>query len=131
MSILVVGLSYKSAPVATLERAVLPADARVKLLHDVRHATDVAGCLIVNTCNRVEVYAETATFHGGVTEVGEVLARAAGLPFEELHRSLYVHHKARAVQHLFSVACGLDSMLVGEAQILGQVRQALACGQVF
>ena len=53
-----------------------------------------------------------------------MLARAAGLPFEELHRSLYVHHEARAVQHLFSVACGLDSMLVGEAQILGQVRQA-------
>ena len=79
---------------------------------------------LLTTCNRVEVYAETATFHGGVTEVGEVLARSAGLPFEELHRSLYVHHEARAVQHLFSVACGLDSMLVGEAQILGQVRQA-------
>ena len=125
MSILVVGLSYKSAPVATLERAVLTADARVKLLDDVRHATDVAGCLIVNTCNRVEVYADVGKFHSAMAAICELLARHSGVPSNELTPSLYVHYEDRAVQHLLAVACGLDSMVVGESQILGQVRQAL------
>jgi glutamyl-tRNA reductase len=125
MSILVVGLSYKSAPVATLERAVLSTDARVKLLHDVRHATDVAGCLIVSTCNRVEVYADVGKFHGAMAAICELLARHSGIPTGELTPCLYVHYEDRAVQHLLAVACGLDSMVVGESQILGQVRQAL------
>jgi len=125
MSILVVGLSYKSAPVATLERAVLTADARVKLLHDVRHASDVAGCLIVNTCNRVEVYADVGKFHSAMAAICELLARHSGVPSNELTPCLYVHYEDRAVQHLLAVACGLDSMVVGESQILGQVRQAL------
>jgi glutamyl-tRNA reductase len=125
MSILVVGLSYKSAPVATLERAVLTADARVKLLHDVRHAADVAGCLIVNTCNRVEVYADVGKFHSAMAAICELLARHSGVPVNELTPCLYVHYEDRAVQHLLAVACGLDSMVVGESQILGQVRQAL------
>jgi glutamyl-tRNA reductase len=125
MSILVVGLSYKSAPVATLERAVLTPDARVKLLHDVRHATDVAGCLIVNTCNRVEVYADVGKFHSAMAAICELLARHSGVPSNELTPCLYVHYEDRAVQHLLAVACGLDSMVVGESQILGQVRQAL------
>jgi len=125
MSILVVGLSYKSAPVATLERAVLTADARVKLLDDVRHAADVAGCLIVNTCNRVEVYADVGKFHSAMAAICELLARHSGVPVNELTPCLYVHYEDRAVQHLLAVACGLDSMVVGESQILGQVRQAL------
>ena len=124
MSLLAIGLNHRSASPELLERiAVSPQDVP-KVLHDLLAGEHIAEAVLLTTCNRVEVYAETATFHGGVTEVGEVLARAAGLPFEELHRSLYVHHEARAVQHLFTVACGLDSMLVGEAQILGQVRQA-------
>jgi glutamyl-tRNA reductase len=124
VSLLAIGLNHRSASPELLERiAVSPQDVP-KVLHDLLAGEHIAEAVLLTTCNRVEVYAETATFHGGVTEVGEVLARAAGLPFEELHRSLYVHHEARAVQHLFTVACGLDSMLVGEAQILGQVRQA-------
>jgi glutamyl-tRNA reductase len=126
MSILVVGLSYKSAPVATLERAVLTPDARVKLLHDVRYAADVAGCLIVNTCNRVEIYADVSKFHSATAAICELLARHSGVPTNELTPCLYVHYEDRAVQHLLAVACGLDSMVVGESQILGQVRQALA-----
>jgi glutamyl-tRNA reductase len=124
VSLLAIGLNHRSASPELLERtAVSPQDVP-KVLHDLLAGEHIAEAVLLTTCNRVEVYAETATFHGGVTEVGEVLARTAGLPFEELHRSLYVHHEARAVQHLFTVACGLDSMLVGEAQILGQVRQA-------
>jgi glutamyl-tRNA reductase len=124
MSLLAIGLNHRSASPELLERAAVTSEDVPKVLHDLLAGEHISEAVLLTTCNRVEVYAETATFHGGVTEVGEVLARAAGLPFEELHRSLYVHHEARAVQHLFSVVCGLDSMLVGEAQILGQVRQA-------
>jgi glutamyl-tRNA reductase len=124
VSLLAIGLNHRSASPELLERVAVAPEDVPKVLHDLLAGEHLAEAVLLNTCNRVEVYAEAATFHGGVTEVGEVLARAAGLPFEELHQSLYVHHEARAVQHLFSVACGLDSMLVGEAQILGQVRQA-------
>jgi glutamyl-tRNA reductase len=125
VSVLVVGLSHKSAPVATLERASLSVDALGKLLRDVSHAEDVTGSLVVSTCNRVEVYAEVDKFHAGVSGICELLARHAAVPLTELTPHLYVHYEDRAVQHLLSVACGLDSMVIGEAQILGQVRQAL------
>jgi glutamyl-tRNA reductase len=125
MSILVVGLSHKSAPVTTLERTVLTADARAKLLHDVRYAQDVAGSMIVSTCNRVEIYADVGKFHSAMAAICELLARHTGLAAGELTPCLYVHYEDRAVQHLLAVACGLDSMVVGESQILGQVRQAL------
>jgi glutamyl-tRNA reductase len=125
MSVLVVGLSHKSAPVATLERAVVTGDTLGKLLRDVFHANDVSGSLVVSTCNRVEVYAEVEKFHGGLSAICELLARHAGIPLPELTPHLYVHYEDRAVQHLLSVACGLDSMVIGESQILGQVRGAL------
>jgi glutamyl-tRNA reductase len=125
MSVLVVGLSHKSAPVATLERAVVTGDTLGKLLRDVFHADDVAGSLVVSTCNRVEVYAEVDKFHGGLSAICELLARHAAVPLAELTPHLYVHYEDRAVQHLLSVACGLDSMVIGESQILGQVRQSL------
>ena len=80
MSVLVVGLSHKSAPVATLERAVVGGDALAKLLRDVSQAGNVAGVFVVSTCNRVEVYAEVDKFHGGVTSISELLARHSGLP---------------------------------------------------
>jgi glutamyl-tRNA reductase len=126
MSVLVVGLSHKSAPVGTLERAALAEEALGKLLHDLAGAEDVAGCFVVSTCNRVEVYAEVGKFHGGVAAISELLARHAGMPLAELTPHLYVHYEGRAIQHLLSVACGLDSMVTGESQILGQVRQALS-----
>jgi glutamyl-tRNA reductase len=125
MSILVVGLSHRSAPLATLEQAVLTGDARVKLLRDVLHAEDVAGSLVVSTCNRVEIYADVGKFHSAVAAICELLARHSGVPVSELTPYLYVHYEDRAVQHLLAVSCGLDSMVVGESQILGQVRQGL------
>jgi glutamyl-tRNA reductase len=126
MSVLVVGLSHQSAPVATLERAVMTGDTLVKLLRDVHGAPDVAGSLVVSTCNRVEVYAEVDRFHGGVSAICELMARHSGIPLDELTPHLYVHYEDRAVQHLLAVTCGLESMVVGESQIIGQVRQALA-----
>ncbi|MEP7026639.1 MAG: glutamyl-tRNA reductase, partial [Actinomycetota bacterium] len=122
---LVVGLSHKSAPLAMLERALVSGDALGKLLRDLSHAENVAGVFVISTCNRAEIYAEVDKFHGGVSAICELLARHSGIPPSELTQHLYVHYEDRAVQHLLAVACGLDSMVVGEGQILGQVRQAL------
>ena len=125
MSVLVVGLSHKSAPVATLERAAVSGDTLTKLLHDVLQAEPVAEAFVVSTCNRVEVYADVDRFHAGVTAICELLARHCDVPPHELTPHLYVHYEDRAVSHLLAVAAGLDSMVVGEDQILGQVRAAV------
>ncbi|HEY2639530.1 MAG TPA: glutamyl-tRNA reductase [Streptosporangiaceae bacterium] len=125
MSVLVVGLNHKGAPLATLERVALTGDALGKLLHDVYGAEDIAGALVLSTCNRVEIYAEVGKFHGAVASICELLARHSHVPQGELTPHLYVHYENRAVQHLLAVACGLDSMVIGESQILGQLRQAL------
>jgi glutamyl-tRNA reductase len=125
VSVLVVGLSHKSAPVAILERVAVSGDTLSKLLRDVAQAEPVAEVFVVSTCNRVEVYADVDRFHAGVTAICEMLARHCGVPAHELTTNLYVHYEDRAVSHLMAVACGLDSMVVGEGQILGQVRSAL------
>ena len=125
MSVLVVGLSHKSAPVAVLERAAVSGDTLTKLLRDVVQAEPVAEAFVVSTCNRVEVYADVDRFHAGVTAICELLARHCGVPSHELTQYLYVHYEDRAVSHLLAVAAGLDSMVVGEEQILGQVRSAV------
>ena len=125
MSTLVVGLSHKSAPLSLLERALVSGDALAKLLRDLSAAEHVAGVFVISTCNRAEIYAEVDKFHGGVSVICDLLARHSGIPLAELTPHLYVHYEDRAVQHLLAVACGLDSMVIGESQILGQVRQAL------
>jgi len=125
VSVLVVGLSHKSAPLPVLERAAVSGDTLRKLLDDVFRAEDVAGAFVISTCNRVEVYADVDRFHGSVSAICELLSRYSGISAPELTAHLYVHYEERAVKHLLAVACGLDSMVVGEGQILGQVRKAL------
>jgi glutamyl-tRNA reductase len=125
VSVLVVGLSHKSAPVATLELAAVSGDALAKLIQDVAQAEPVAETFVVSTCNRVEVYADVDRFHAGVTAICELLGRHCGVAPAELTQHLYVHYEDRAVNHLLAVTSGLDSMVVGEGQILGQVRSAL------
>ncbi|MFB7371641.1 glutamyl-tRNA reductase [Streptomyces sp. NPDC056222] len=129
MSLLVVGLSHRSAPVSVLERASLAADTQAKLLQDTLAAEPAAEGAVLATCNRIELYADVDKFHAGVAELSTLLAQHSGVGLEELTPYLYVHYEDRAVHHLFSVACGLDSMVVGEGQILGQIKDALALGQ--
>lgn len=129
MSVLVVGLSHRTAPVSLLEQAALTGEAVPKLLADLVAGEHAVESLVLSTCNRVEVYADVDKFHAGVAEASELLARHAGVPLDALTPHLYVHYEDRAVAHLFSVACGLDSMVVGESQILGQVKVALRAGQ--
>ncbi|HWL38124.1 MAG TPA: glutamyl-tRNA reductase [Frankiaceae bacterium] len=129
MSVLVVGLSHKTAPVDLLERVAIPADHVAKALNDLQAGLHVVESAVLSTCNRVEVYAHVTRFHGGVQEVSDLLSRLSGVPLEDLSDHLYVHYEERAVQHLFAVASGLDSMVVGEGQILGQVRGAFKVAQ--
>ncbi len=129
MSILVVGLSHRSSPVDLLERVVPAPETLDKFLADTIGCPHVAAAVVLSTCNRVEIYAEVERFHGGVEELAELLARRSGVPASELTPHLYVRYEDGAVSHLFSVVCGLDSMVVGETQILGQVKAALRNAQ--
>jgi glutamyl-tRNA reductase len=124
VSLLVVGLSHRSAPLPLLERTSLSVDAAGKLLDDVVAAPAVDEAMLLSTCNRVELYASVEKFHAGVAALSDLLARHTGVGFDELSPHVYVHYEDRAAQHLFSVTSSLDSMLVGEHQILGQVRAA-------
>jgi glutamyl-tRNA reductase len=129
MSVLVVGISHRSAPVDMLERIALDADDVHKLLLDVAGSEHVSECAILATCNRVEVYAEVDRFHGSVEDLSGLLIDRAGESRDEITPHLYVHYDEGAVAHAFSVAVGLDSMVVGESQVLGQVREALRTAQ--
>ena len=126
MSLLAVGVSHKTAPVALLEQFALGPEDRVKALHELVGSDHVSEALVLATCNRIEVFAEVERFHGGVTDVSRVLARQAGATVEELSPYVTVHYEDQAVAHLFTVAAGLDSMVVGETQVLGQLRAAYA-----
>jgi glutamyl-tRNA reductase len=126
MSLLVVGLSHRTAPVSLLERAAVGADELPEMLHELLRGDHVSEVLVLSTCNRVEVYAEVDRFHGGLQDASTVLANRVGLDVPSLGEHLYVHYEDAAVLHLFSVAAGLDSMVVGESQILGQLRTAYA-----
>jgi glutamyl-tRNA reductase len=108
VSVLVVGLSHKSASVSVLERAAVGGDTLGKLLHDVAHLPDIAEAFVISTCNRVEVYAEVDRFHGGVAGVCDLLSRHCGIPAQELTGHLSVHYADRAVQHLLAVSSGLE-----------------------
>ena len=129
MSLLVIGLSHRTAPVRLLEQTALTEELVVKLLGDTVGSEYVSEAVAVATCNRLEVYAEVSKFHGALAEISELLAQYTTVPRDVLTRHFYVHYDDRAAWHMFTVACGLDSMVVGEPQILGQMRTALAVGQ--
>ncbi len=129
MSVLVVGVSHKTAPVSVLERLALDADGVDKLVHAVASCEHVLGATALTTCNRIEIYAEVDRFHGSVERVSRLLCELSDEAPEEVVQHLYVHYDDGAVSHLFGVASGLDSMVVGESQILGQARHALRLGQ--
>lgn len=123
MSVLVVGLSHRSAPVSLLEEVSRGVDDTTEVLRELVGGA-VGEAVVLSTCNRVEVYADTEGFHAGVDAVTDLLTRRSVVSLEELSKHLYVHWEAQAVHHLFQVASGLDSMVVGESQILGQLRRA-------
>jgi glutamyl-tRNA reductase len=124
VNLLSVGASYRTADVGTLERLVIADGAVPEVLQRLIAQPYVGEAVVLSTCNRVEVYAAVTGFHGGLGDVCNVLAEQSGIPASELASHLYVHYDEAAVGHLFRVSAGLDSMVVGEAQILGQLRDA-------
>jgi glutamyl-tRNA reductase len=129
MSVLVVGISHKTAPVSVLEHVALDADSAMKLVRDVSDLEYVTEATVLSTCNRTEVYTEVERFHGSVETISRMLGELASESPEDVLSHVYVHYDEAAVSHLFHVASGLDSMVPGESQILGQSREALRMGQ--
>jgi glutamyl-tRNA reductase len=124
VSLIVVGLNHRTAPVTLLERMAVPEERLAKVLHDLVAREHLLEVVVLSTCNRIEVYARCTHFHPAVGDVSAFLADYSGADSEEFADLLYTYYDDAAVAHLFSVAAGLDSMIVGESEILGQVREA-------
>lgn len=129
MSLLLVGISHRTAPITLLDQIASQTDSVAALRKDIAVSPYVAEVMAINTCNRLEVVADVTRYHGAVADIASHLAKHSGVHIDDLSTHLYVHFEERAVHHLFSVAAGLDSMIVGEQQILGQVRTSLAEAQ--
>lgn len=126
MSVLLLGVSHRTAPVEVLERVTVAEPDRPKMLTALLESDHVSEAMVLSTCNRVEIYAVVDSFHAALADVGSVLADHGSMPFAELTEHAYVRYSESAVEHMFTVAAGLDSMVVGEQQILGQLRSAYA-----
>lgn len=129
MSVLLFGVSHRSAPVPVLERLSTDESDQVKLVQHVLQSPLVTEAMMLSTCNRVEVYAVVEAFHGGLSAIGQVLAEHSGMSMGEITKHAYVRYSEAAVEHLFAVASGLDSAVLGEQQVLGQVRRAYATAE--
>ncbi|HXJ22785.1 MAG TPA: glutamyl-tRNA reductase [Polyangia bacterium] len=124
IDLLVLGVSHRTAPVAVREQLAIVPDDLTAALAELAALPSVREVTLLSTCNRVEVYAAVTDVDGAVRGVSEALARRAGVPALELAAHLYERREVEAIHHLFRVASSLDSLVVGEPQILGQVKQA-------
>ena len=129
MSILVVSVSHKSTSVSDLAQLALDASASAKLAEQLIGSEHIDEAVVLSTCNRTELYASVSRFHGALDDATQALADMAGLRPGELRSLCAVFFDEGAVAHTFSVASGLDSLVVGESQILGQVKAALTLSQ--
>ncbi len=124
MSVVVIGLNHRTVSLDLLERMTVDASRMPKVLADLRGRDHLSEAVVLSTCNRTEVYAVAERFHGAYGDVRDTLAELSFLPPEAFSDHLYSHYDADAVRHLFSVAAGLDSAVLGESEILGQVKSA-------
>jgi glutamyl-tRNA reductase len=129
VSILVLSVSHKTASVEFLSQLAMDAPAAAKFADELMTSEYVDETVVLSTCNRTELYASVSRFHGGLEDTAGALARFAGLSVNELQNRCAVYFDEGAVAHTFGVAAGLDSMVVGESQVLGQVRAALTQSQ--
>ena len=129
MSVLLFGVSHRSAPVSVLEQLSTDECGQIKILDGVLQSPLVTEAMLLSTCNRVECYAVVDAFHGGLSVIGQVLSEHSGLSLGDLTKYAYVRYSEDAVEHLFAVASGLDSAVLGEQQVLGQVRRAYAAAE--
>lgn len=124
MPVVVIGVNHRTAPLDVLEAMTVGDDALGKVLHALGTREHVSEAVVVSTCNRIEVYAVAEKFHGGYADIRAVLAEVSFLDPEDFSDHLYVHHDSAAVGHLFDVVSGLDSAVLGEHEIQGQVKTA-------
>ena len=125
MAILTLGVSFRRAPIELLERLAFTDDDLAKAYRVAADLDGVGGAVILSTCNRVEVYGEVASYHSGFLALKRLLTETRDVAAEEIAEPMYSHWERDAAEHLFSVASGLDSMVLGETQIHAQVREAL------
>jgi glutamyl-tRNA reductase len=124
VSIVVIGVNHRTSALALRERLVVADDQLPKLLHGLTARPNIAEAVVLSTCNRTEVYAVAERFHGAYADIRDFFCELGNLAPEDLHPHIYSQHDSDAVAHLFSVAAGLDSAVLGESEILGQVRDA-------
>lgn len=129
MSVLLFGVSHRSAPVSVLEQLSTDEADQAKIVDKVLQSPLVTEAMVLSTCNRVEVYAVVDAFHAGLSAIGQVLSDHSGMSMGDLTKYAYVRYAEAAVEHLFAVASGLDSAVVGEQQVLGQVRRAYSSAE--
>ncbi|MFM8268286.1 MAG: glutamyl-tRNA reductase [Ilumatobacteraceae bacterium] len=129
MSIVVIGLNHRTAPIALLERVSLTGDALRKSVGGLVERQNIREALVLSTCNRTEVIAVAERFHGAYADIRDFFCELGGLDPDQLHDHLYSQHDDAAVRHLFEVAAGLESVVLGESEILGQVRTAWEIAQ--
>ena len=124
MSIVVIGINHRTAPVTLLERMTIPEPSLPKALHNLGVRDDIREVVVLSTCNRTEVYAVVERFHGAYDDIRDFFCETSGLASEDVTPHLFSQHDEAAVAHLFGVASGLDSAVIGESEIIGQVRDA-------
>lgn len=124
MPIVVAGLNHRSADISLLEKLAISEERLPKALHQLTNYEHVIEGVILSTCNRIEVYAAVSKFHGGALDLRNFLADFCHVAIEDFSDRLYTYHDESAVRHLFRVAAGVDSLVLGESEILGQVRRA-------
>ncbi len=129
MHIMVVGLNYRTAPVEIRERLTFDENNLRDAMQNLQNKKSILENIIISTCNRTEIYAVVDQLHTGRYYIKEFLADWFGMEQSEFSPYLFVYEQDGAVEHLFKVACGLDSMVLGETQILGQVRTSFLIGQ--
>jgi glutamyl-tRNA reductase len=124
VSVVVIGLNHRTAPLDLLERMSVGDAQLSKALHELTTRENISEALVLSTCNRTEVYAVAERFHGAYSDIRGFLADFSYLPPEEFSDHLYVHYDSAAASHLMSVTAGVDSAVLGESEIQGQVKVA-------
>jgi len=123
-SFVVIGLSHKTAPVQLRERFSVSPSKLPETLSAFTRSTGLSSCVLLSTCNRTELYTLLSSMDGELSKVKEFLAHYHEIDLSEFDRSLYVMSGEKGIEHLFKVASGLDSLVLGESEIAGQVKQA-------
>ena len=124
MSIVVIGINHRTSPVDLLEKMTIADSAMPKALHNLSVRDDIREVVVLSTCNRTEVYAVAERFHGAYDDIRDFFCETSGLTSDEVTPHLFSQHDDAAISHLFEVAAGLDSAVLGEVEVIGQVRDA-------